>query len=63
MIKKVLFGILFAFLLLTGFAYSQFSFADFSFSDKFGSQGTSDDEFDMPTDLAISNDGTTISFT
>jgi len=57
MIRKVLFGILFVSLLLTGFAYSQFSFADFSFSDKFGSKGTSDDEFDMPTDLAISNDG------
>ena len=57
MIKKVLFGILFASLMLTGFAYSQFSFADFSFSDKFGSKGTSDDEFDTPTDLAISNNG------
>ena len=57
MIKKILFGLLFGSLLLTGFTYSQISFADFSFSEEFGSQGTSDDKFDMPTDLAISNNG------
>ena len=57
MIKKILFGLLFGSLLLTGFTYSQLSFADFSFSEEFGSQGSSDDEFDMPTDLALSNDG------
>ena len=57
MIKKVLFSLLFGSLLLTGFAYSQFSFADLSFSDEFGNSGSSDDEFDMPTDLAISDNG------
>ena len=57
MIKKILFGLLFGSLLLTGFTYSQLSFADFSFSEEFGSTGSSDDEFDMPTDLAISNNG------
>ncbi len=57
MIKKILFCILFGSLLLSGFAYSQFSFAAFLFSDEFGSQGNNDDEFDSLTDLAISNDG------
>ena len=57
MIKKSLFFLLFGSLLLSVVAYSQFSFADFSFSAKFGSVGTDEDEFDKPTDLAISNDG------
>ena len=57
MIKKVLFGILFGLLLLGGVTFSQFSFADLSFSDKFGSTGNDDDEFDQPTDLAITEDG------
>ncbi|MDH3834823.1 MAG: fibronectin type III domain-containing protein, partial [Nitrosopumilus sp.] len=39
------------------FAYSQFSFADLSFSEEFGTEGTDDDEFDTPTDLAINNAG------
>ena len=43
--------------MLSVFAFSQFSFADLSFSDEFGSRGTSDDEFNKPTDLAISKDG------
>ena len=44
-------------MILSVFAFSQFSFADLSFSDKFGSVGDDNDEFDKPTDLAISNDG------
>ena len=40
-----------------GFIFSQISFADLSFSEEFGSQGSDDDEFDTPTDLAISKDG------
>ena len=57
MISKSLFCLLFGTMMLSVFAFSQFSFADLSFSDEFGDQGTSDDEFDEPTDLAISNDG------
>ncbi|MDH3395691.1 MAG: hypothetical protein OEL52_06005, partial [Nitrosopumilus sp.] len=44
-------------MILSVFGFSQFSFADLSFSEEFGDQGTNDDEFDKPTDLAISNDG------
>jgi len=57
MIRKSLFFILFGSLLLSVFAYSQFSFADLSFSEEFGTEGTDDDEFDTPTDLAINNAG------
>ena len=57
MIKKSLFFLLVGSLLLSAFTYSQISFADLSFSDKFGSAGDNNDEFDKPTDLAISNDG------
>ncbi|MDH3780543.1 MAG: fibronectin type III domain-containing protein [Nitrosopumilus sp.] len=44
-------------MILSVFGFSQFSFADLSFSDEFGSVGDDNDEFDKPTDLAISNDG------
>ena len=57
MISKSLFCLLFGTMILSIFGFSQFSFADLSFSEEFGDQGTSDDEFDKPTDLAISNNG------
>ncbi|MDH3780445.1 MAG: NHL repeat-containing protein, partial [Nitrosopumilus sp.] len=57
MISKSLFCLLFGTMILSVFGFSQFSFADLSFSDEFSSVGDDDDEFDKPTDLAISNDG------
>ena len=60
MARKSQFSILFGTILLSIFAFSQFSYADLSFSDEFGSSGTGDDEFKKPSDLAISRDGTNL---
>ena len=57
MITKLLFFLVFGVLVFGIVDYSQFSFADISFSDGFGVKGDDDDEFDKPTDLAISEDG------
>ena len=57
MIKKLLFSFVLGALVLGIVDYSQLSFADLSFSDGFGSKGNDNDEFDNPTDLAISEDG------
>ena len=57
MIKKLLLSFVLGALVLGIVDYSQLSFADLSFSDGFGSKGNDNDEFDNPTDLAISNDG------
>ena len=60
MIRKSQFCILFGSILLSVFAFAQFSYADLSFSDEFGSSGTDDDEFNRPSDLALSRDGTSL---
>jgi DNA-binding beta-propeller fold protein YncE len=60
MTRKSQFSVLFGTILLSLFAFSQFSYADLSFSDEFGSSGTGDDEFKKPADLAISKDGTNL---
>ena len=60
MIGKSQFCILFGSILLSVFAFTQFSYADLSFSDEFGSSGADDDEFNKPSDLALSRDGTSL---
>ena len=60
MIRKSQFCILFGSILLSVFAFTQFSYADLSFSDEFGSSGNDDDEFSKPSDLALSRDGNSL---
>ena len=57
MLKKSIFFLVFASLVLSIVAFSQDSFAEFSFSSGFGTQGNDDDEFDSPSDLVLSKDG------
>ena len=55
MMKKGIFFLFFGVLLLST-SYTQFSHADLQYSERFGSVGDDDDEFNKPTDLAISSD-------
>ena len=53
-------AILFASLVFSVIGYSQVSFADLTFSEEFGSEGSGNDDFDKPTDLAINSNGDTL---
>ena len=55
--RNFVFLVLFSSIIFSISAYSQISFADLTFSEEFGSEGASSDEFDRPTDLAINNNG------
>ena len=58
MLRKSIFFLVFASLVFGIVGLSQDSFADFSFSEEFGTQGSNDNQFNQPTDIEVSNDGT-----